>query len=96
MAPKAKTETVIRPKTKGNLSKIWDSSAGTVTNSFDVAETFTGTIANTFKLANELLLPNIIEARFDTQVTLQECVIKLTELGADPVDATQYLRKEIM
>ena len=84
------------PREPGVLSKVWNSSGTTIVNGFDIAETSTKTIANAFRLGNELLLPNIIEAKFDTQVSLQESVMKLMELGVEPQVATEYLKRDIM
>ena len=92
-----KTETPnYRVKEKGAISKVWDASSESVVNTFDIAQVGTKTIANTFRLGNELLLPNIIEAKFDTQVALQESVMKLMEMGVDPEVATEYLKRNIM
>ena len=87
---------VYRTKEQGAISKIWNSSSEAVVNTFDIASTGTKALANGFKLGNELLLPNIIEARFDTQVSLQESVMKLMELGVEPEIATEYLKRDIM
>ena len=99
MAPTKKVETTkpeYRTKEQGAISKVWNSSSEAVVNTFDIAESGTKAMANVFKLGNELLLPNIIEARFDTQVSLQESVMKLMELGVDPAVATTYLKHDIM
>ena len=96
-AKKTTTEPITyRKKEKGTISKVWDSTGGAIENTFDIAEVGTKTLANTFRLANELLLPNIIEAKFDTQVSLTEAVMKLTELGADPEISMAYLKQDII
>jgi len=85
-----------RVKEKGAISKVWDASSESVVNAFDIAQVSTKTVANAFRLGNELLLPNIIEAKFDTQVSLQESVLKLMEMGVEPAVATEYLKRDIM